>query len=183
MKTLSTVISRVFEPMIVLSALLVVAAIKEKIDWRFLLFALVFMVLPVVAMRVWFVRSRGLDWDIRDRSKRIAPLAVLVLIVTLDVSLVSWWHNEFLTRLFLLFLAWTAGYFVITLIWKISGHTSVTTLASLLMVQWYGWWPILLTIPLVAWARIVEKNHTIGQAVGGIVYSWVLHEIWKSVLR
>lgn len=188
-KNIVKVISLIFEPMTVLSLLVVAGTFHAGLDAQgivlFLLFALVVIIIPIVAMRFWFVRAQGLDWDIKDRKKRILPLAILFLFIVVDVILVHFWNNPFLTRMFVLFLVWTIGYFAITLFWKISGHTGLITLAFLLLLEWYGWqlWPILFAIPLVAWARVVTKNHTLGQAIGGIVYSSLLHEVWKSVFR
>lgn len=183
MNQLAVILSRIFEPMIVLSVLLILATVQAKTDGLFLLFAFIVIILPIALLRFWFVRARGLDWDIKDRKKRIAPLSVFLLFVFVDLMLVRLWQNTLLTDLFTLFLMWGFGYLAITLVWKISGHTSVLMLAALLILDWYGlgMWPILFVVPLVAWARIVTKNHSLGQAIGGIVYSTVLHEVWKGV--
>ena len=185
---IAKVISLIFEPIIVLSLLVAAGTFHAGLDAQgivlFLLFALVVMIIPIVAMRFWFVRVQGLDWDIKDRKARILPLFVLFLFIVMDVFLVSLWNNTFLNHMFSLFLAWTVGYLAITLFWKISGHTSVITLASLLVIDWYGWklTPLFAAIAIVTWARVAGKYHTLSQAVGGIVYSTLLHEIWKSFL-
>ncbi|OGG29833.1 hypothetical protein A2971_03490 [Candidatus Gottesmanbacteria bacterium RIFCSPLOWO2_01_FULL_46_21] len=185
MTRLAHLVSKIFEPMIVLSALIVVGTIHEGLSVQFLFFVFFVMIVPALILRIWYVKKKGIDWDIRDRKKRILPLFILLLLTTIDVLLVRFWHNAFLTDVFVLFFVWSVGYFLITLVWKISGHTSVITLASLLFITWYGGsvWPILLTIPAVVWARVVGKNHTLSQAIGGTLYSFGVYEIWQSILR
>lgn len=140
---------------------------------------------PIVVFRLWLAARFHLDWDISNRKKRIVPLIVLILFLFGALTLVNQWHNVLLTNMFVLFFLWLVGFLVITLFWKMSGHTGVITLASLLVIDWYGWEliPLFGAIAIVTWARVAGKNHTIGQAVGGIVYSTLLHEIWKSFLR
>lgn len=189
MKKLAPIVSRIFEPMIVFSGLLVAGALHAGLGGTtlvgFLATVFVSMILPAAALRFFLFRAYRIDWDIRERSKRIVPLLLLLGLSVINFWIVQRWNNSLLTDMFLLFLFWMAGFFAITLFWKMSGHTGVITLASLLLLEWYGWqvWPVMFTIPAVAWARVVGKNHTIGQAVGGIVYSTLLHEIWKSFLR
>ena len=69
------------------------------------------------------------------------------------------------------------------MVWKISGHASVAALATGLIIQWFGWywWPILLIVPLVAWARVVRRDHTVGQVIAGAVYSWGLIQLVKLI--
>ncbi len=188
MKKLALIVSRIFEPMIVFSGLLVAGALRANLRGttlvRFLATVFVSMILPAAALRFFLFRAYRIDWDIRERSKRIVPLFLLLGLSVINFWIVQRWNNSLLTDMFLLFLFWMAGFFAITLFWKISGHTSIATLACGLLLNWYGWqyWPILLIIPTVVWARVVGKNHTLSQAVGGIVYSTLLHEIWKSFL-
>ena len=189
MKHLARIISRIFEPLVILPIILVFAGVRAGLTEGSLLSFLTIMaalfIVPVIVFRVWLVARFHLDWDISNRKKRIGPLIVLLLFLFGALILVNQWHNVLLTDMFVQFFLWLVGFLVITLFWKISGHTGVITLAFLLLLEWYGWqmWPILLAISLVTWARVVGKNHTLGQAIGGIVYSSLLHEIWKSILR
>lgn len=90
-------------------------------------------------------------------------------------------------QLLLFYEIWLFGFLLISLLFKISGHAGSITLATGLLMSWYGfaWWPILLLIPLVGWSRVVTKNHTVAQVVIGIAYSFILliaYEIWRIIL-
>lgn len=186
-KNIATVISRVFDPLLVITAIMVLAFIRSGLSAivAIKLFITVYTigVLVPVVLLLFAIRRKTIDsWDIPKRHMRLVPLGIEFAAILVGYGIVLRFGNEFLVQLFILLLVWLAGFFGITALWKISGHTSVITLASLLILAWYGVsvWPILLSIPLVAWARVVTKNHTLGQAVGGIVYSTVLHEVWKG---
>lgn len=177
-KFLASLVSRLFDPMIVLTTLSVVAILRSGMPPEAilrLLFILFFvMVLPPFLLLVWAIRTRHVtNLDVSNRKERIRVLGCFALFLILDLLLVILLGNAYLVKLFLLFFLWFSGFFIVTLFWKISGHTSVNTLTFLLILEWFGWnlWPILLTIPLVGWARVQRKNHTVAQVVGGVLYS------------
>ena len=59
----------------------------------------------------------------------------------------------------------------ITLVWKISFHTAVVAAAaSVLTLLGGSWWALSwLAVPVVGWARIVLRAHTVAQVVAGLV--------------
>lgn len=177
----ANLISRLFDPLVVLSFLTVAAAGRSGMAGealvKFLSVFFIAMILPPVALLSWaLVTGRVGDWDVSNRPQRVKALAVFFVMILVDLLLVKIFGNAELVKLFLLFLIWFLGFFAITLFWKISGHVSSNALATELFIYWYGlgWWPILLIVPLVAWARVVTKNHTLGQVIVGAVYSWSL---------
>jgi len=64
---------------------------------------------------------------------------------------------------------------IITYFWKISFHTSWITFTSITYYVLFGKWTLflLLFIPLVAWARIKIKRHTIAQVITGSLLTLV----------
>ncbi|KKT34555.1 MAG: hypothetical protein UW22_C0071G0001 [Candidatus Gottesmanbacteria bacterium GW2011_GWB1_44_11c] len=76
-------------------------------------------------------------------------------------------------QFFLFLLVSFFGFFLITLKFKISGHMWTATLLICMFVYWYGWImvPLFLMIPLIAWSRLMLKRHTVGEVIGGVVYS------------
>jgi hypothetical protein len=177
----ATIISRVLQPMIVLVVLSVLAGIHAGLSGaafvRYLLVLFGFLVLPVVAVQCWLVLSgRVKDWDIHTRKERVKPLLMLLVFVGIFMGVIAGFHNTELTRLFLTFLVWLVGFFLVTLVWKISGHASISALASGILVMWYGpgFWPVLLIVPLVGWSRVVRRDHTLMQVIVGSLYSWAL---------
>lgn len=179
--TLATLVSRVFDPILVSLAVLIIAFAKSGLPQaRMLQLFLVVTVIAIVIPGVLFfqaIRHKKLDgWDLQNRAARITPFFVELLFLLAAYALIVFYGNAFLQSVWLLFLVIWAGFLVITLFWKISGHTTTTTLAALLFVRWFGlsWWPLFLAIPLVGWSRVARKNHTAAQVVGGALYSMIL---------
>lgn len=170
---MAIIISRIFDPIVVFSVMTLLAA-----GWsRYLVVFLIGMLAPPVAFLIFAIKKKWVsNWDVSDRRQRIRVFLVFSLFLLTDYFMINTFGNFALQRLFLFFVVWFIGFFAITLFWKISGHVAAVTLASYYIVAWFGlrWWPVFLTIPPVAWARVVSKNHTIAQVVGGILYSSVL---------
>lgn len=171
---LAQIISRLFEPMIVLFVLMITAAIRTGSSGWFVAYITVFFSV-VWSVRFWMVRRWKLDWDISERHKRIRPLIIILGIVFFNVFVMRSWHNRELTNLFYLFAVWLFGFFLITLKYKISGHVGVITVAGLY------WNPLLLFVPLVAWSRVALKRHTPKEVTLGFMYSFFIYEIWQSI--
>lgn len=62
---------------------------------------------------------------------------------------------------------------VVSYFWKISLHSAMITMLVMMIICLYGYqyWPLVLTIPLVWWARIVLNRHTIFQLIAGFLFS------------
>lgn len=175
-RNFATIISRVFEPLVSMTFALILIPLQAGLSfWEILLWLTVFVVPPTL-LRLWAKKVYGLDWDIKDRERRIIPLLTLLVLVVIDIVILLWFGPIALFELFILFLVWVFGFTIITLLTKISGHTSGNALATGLIISRFGWqwWPVLLIVPLVAWARVVNKNHTIPQVILGGLYSWIL---------
>lgn len=176
MQKFATFISKLFEPLLVLFAIMLAggwhAGLTGTNFWVYIGYILIFFGI-IFALRMWLVRRYQLDWDISDRYKRIRPLIMIIMVVLGNWFIIRSWHSAELTNLFSLFVLWLLGFFLITLFYKISGHVSVVTLAAGLVTTWFGsaWWPVWLVVPLVAWARIFGKHHTVGQVIAGIFFS------------
>lgn len=175
---LLTLLSRLFDPAIIYSIVTVVAAfrsIANPIDLS--VFLLVFFVLilvpPVVIMYSLIRANKVTNWDVSNRQQRIKVLSGLLGFLLIDCIIVWLVGNPYLVLLYGIFFLWFLGFYVITLYWKISGHTGSLTLAIGLLYMWYGEAVLLglLVIPLIGWVRVRRNNHTIAQVVGGVVYS------------
>ncbi|MBI5619873.1 hypothetical protein HY950_02840 [Candidatus Gottesmanbacteria bacterium] len=185
MEQTATIISRVFDPFITLAALLFLTflhgGVTNRVTWiiAFGLMAVVPVFLMVFAMRKKVVSN----WDIKRREERPRVLGVILLLEFINIlvirPLVSPWVTQTLVGIFIVL----SGFTLITLRWKISGHTLASALFTGAVIAWFGWswWPILLIVPLVAWARVKTKNHTVGQVIAGAVYSWGLLQLVKLV--
>jgi hypothetical protein len=165
-KNIATVISRVFDPFIMLAIVFIVLLFySAAFIPAFISMVLVPLVLYIIAWKTKVVSN----WDMSDRRERPKLLWPLVVIEAICVFVFQ------LSSIIPILVA-IIGFAIITHFWKISGHAIGVALATGIIVARFGWewWPVLLIVPLVGWARIVRKDHTIAQVIAGAAYSWLL---------
>lgn len=177
-------ISTIFEPMIVVYVVALVGGRHAGLlgdAWVWYALYLTIFISLVTLVRVYFASRYHTNWDISDRKKRVGPLVALMVVFGLHYFVVRNIDNASLTWLFILFMAWTVGFFLITLKTKLSGHLSVFTLALCIILKWYGVvaLPLLLLIPILSWSRIQLKRHTMKEVLIGIGYSSILF-VWLN---
>ena len=185
MKKFATILSKIFDPMVGMAVVLLLALLRSGVSWPITWIWLLVLVGPPIIARLKALRHHGLDWDIRDRRRRIVPFVILLAMIACDLVLLKLFAPAAIFRLFLLFFVWTVGFlFVTAFATKISGHAAGNALAAGLIILWYGWqwWPVLFIVPLVGWARVVRRDHTVGQVILGAVYSWGMIVMFQSVI-
>jgi hypothetical protein len=185
---IQTILSRIFDPPVVIVFLTVIAVWLSGLSHRgFLFFALLLPVmlgLPL-AFFVWRLHTHQVtNWDITNRKERIIPLLAFIVFLFVDLLIISIMQNSFLLHVFILYFFWVVGFFILTLIFKISGHSGMTTLAVGLLLHWFGWsmWPVIAAIPVICWARVTRRDHTLFQVVAGVIYSLVILRLWGIVV-
>jgi len=181
--TLAFLFSRLLDPMWVIPAVTILKAYERGFIVTLVL--MVFMLGIPLTLRLFYMREY--TWDISTRADRPMAIAILLLLGLVNIAVAALWGNSSLTALFVLYELWMAGFLAISLFFKISGHAGGIALATGLIILWYGWtwWPILTLVPLIGWARVVTKNHTIAQVIAGTAYSFLLiiaYETWQSLL-
>jgi membrane-associated phospholipid phosphatase len=112
------------------------------------------------------------DWHVSDRRQRLAPLLVIasVLLTGLPVVLLYLLNGpRYILAAAAAALALVVLNLLITAIWKISQHVSAIALATTLVTASFGpvAAPVLILIPLVAWARVSVGAHTVAQTIAG----------------
>lgn len=119
------------------------------------------------------------DFHMKVREQRIKPL-----FLSLICTILGWIVLEMGNAPSPLVLFAGAGIFqilfifLVTLRWKISGHSAAIGGFAVFIVALFGnaAAPILLTIPLVAWARVRLNRHeilqTIAGSLAGIFFMW-----------
>lgn len=135
---------------------------------------LLFMILPLILIRFWAIRNKYItNWDVSNRIQRVRALLVLAVLLVFDYVILQFFSTPYMQQFFLFLLVSFFGFFLITLKFKISGHMWTATLLICMFVYWYGWImvPLFLMIPLIAWSRLMLKRHTVGEVIGGVVYS------------
>jgi membrane-associated phospholipid phosphatase len=166
MKTVATVISRVFDPFITFAIVFIVLFYYTNIFVpAFLLMIALPFGLFFIAWKTKFVSN----WDVSERRQRPKILWTLVGIEIIASVILQ-------TATAVPVLAALIGFAMVTQFWKMSGHTVAAGLMTGVIIAHYGWawWPVLLVVPLVGWARVVRKDHTIAQVVVGAIYSWIV---------
>lgn len=178
-RLVATIISRLFDPPFVFTALMILIVLQSGMtsaeQVRFLLlFFVVIVGIPLALILAAIRRKTISDWDLGNRLQRVKALRILLGLAVMDLAIVYSLGNVYLSAMFTFFCVWLVGFAAITNWWKLSGHTGMAALASGFLTYWYGWWPALLIVPLIAWARIVRHDHSPAQTVVGALYSWAV---------
>lgn len=184
-------ISAVLSPPVLGAAMIAIAALatRQATAWAWAGPGLALNVLAPIAYLLWLFK-RGLvsDLDVQRREERRRPL-VFTLAAMLATVVLLW-----VTAAPSLLLAVSAAHFlqtalalVITLRWKISMHGAAIAACAALLVFVLGRQaaPMLLAVPMVAWARVHLRRHTpaqtiAGAALGGLVTWSTL--VWSAVI-
>lgn len=126
----------------------------------------------------WLARQgRVSDLDLSVRQERIAPLRFTLLMMGLGWLLLHYATAPLLLLAFAaLNVAQVALFLLITLFWKISMHTTAVAVLAVLAGFVIGKGALLLiwVIPLVAWARLRLRRHTLGQTIAGALLGALL---------
>lgn len=178
-------ISRLFDPIVLLIFLVISGSIKSGLPApalsQFLIIFLLFVVLPPVVLMFWGVKNKKIsDWDVSNRTQRVKVLLIFTSLFALDMLIFKNFGNQFIFTLYRQIFLWLLGFLTITFFWKISGHMAAVTLAALWLSGWYGplFWLWALFIPIVAWARLIQKKHTPAEIAGGVIYSLIFYSIF-----
>ncbi len=118
------IISRLFDPIVVLGATAMAAARQSLPAEGFVPFVLTFffaIIVPPAVALLWAVRTgRVSDWDVSNRRQRVRVLAIFAGFLLFDLLLVYIVANA-LFSLFLVFLFWFAGFLVLPCFGKFPG--------------------------------------------------------------
>lgn len=155
-----------------LAGLLVIAlAAPTPYAWLWVVLASVMNIGIPIAYILWKVRSGAIsDFHITIRAQRMRP--ILLSLACSTVTLLVFWLGK-APVLYLSLAGIGVGFVVVLLLitrfWKISGHSAAIASVSILTYQLLGhqFWPSLLLIPLVAWARVRLHRHTLAQTIAG----------------
>lgn len=140
---------------------------------RWLVIVVVFItVLPVLSIALMVRSDRVSDFHLQNREERLLPLCcTLVSMIVGTVLLhqlgaareIVWAGVAYITN--------SVIFSAITPLWKISFHSSVATgcvtVLVMLVNPQFAW--LFLLVPLISWARVYRKRHTLLQTVVGAV--------------
>lgn len=177
-KRTAFLISTLTSPFLIMPATVLLVAwrlahgnIEKFLLWSTI--ALLFLVFVPSVYVLWEVKHHEItDLHIKIRSQRIKVFLVFLL-----SAVVNFWLYQSveapLGLVGLVLIAISASFLalIITFFWKISIHTmtltgAIVAFAILAKAPW-AWWILIITIPAVAWARVIRKRHSVAQTIAG----------------
>ncbi|MBN2043928.1 MAG: hypothetical protein JW757_02810 [Anaerolineales bacterium] len=165
--------------------------IGTKEAWRWaVLFVMLVVLVPTGYVLLLLKQGKIENFHIPNRENRTKPYLVIIGTNLLGVILMAVMGAPFLLAAFAVMgVIQSTLMFVINRYWKISGHATAISGLSVFMVAALGWSlaPMLVMVPLVAWARIRTHSHTVWQTIAGvltgttfILTTWlVLNAVWR----
>lgn len=186
---LAKVISRLFD-LYTWSLVIYVLALTQTGLSRpqFIFLGLSLLLLEVifpVGLFILFLKKKLItDIDLTQRRQRPLYFSCLFLLVAFGslLSYVAGTRLFFIIQLVELFLI--GGMIIITIFWKISGHTMINAAGIFFLNYFFGWqywWLFCLLLP-IGWSRWYLRKHTfpqlwLGAAVGAIV-PYLILPLW-----
>lgn len=175
-RDLARILSTIFNPFLTAFALFVILAnigAKDTLDfWRLLFVSTFFISIAPMLYVFWlYATDRISDLDMSERREREMVFTAFVIFDALGVAALWLIHAP------RLMIAAMLGYLVSTLIvqyitryWKISTHAIGITAPLTALTLIYGRQPLpfMILIPMVCWARVYLRAHTVMQVLAGI---------------
>jgi membrane-associated phospholipid phosphatase len=176
-RDLARILSTIFNPFLTALALFVILAEVSATDtldfWRLLFLSTFFTSIGPMLYVFWlYATDRISDLDMSVRSERELVFSAFVVFDLCGAAALWLIHAP------RLMLAAMLGYVVSTLVvqyitryWKISTHAIGITAPLTALTLLYGRqpFPFLVLIPMVCWARVYLKAHTVMQVMSGAV--------------
>ncbi|MGB6987267.1 MAG: phosphatase PAP2 family protein [Candidatus Aquilonibacter sp.] len=180
-RDLARILSTIFNPFLTALALFVIlahASARNTLDFWWLLFLSTFFtsIGPMLYVFWLYGTDRVSDLDMSVRHEREAVFSAFVVFYLLG-TIVMW-----LVHAPRLMIAAMAAYTLSTLVvqyitryWKISTHAIGITAPLVALTLLYGTQtlPFLVLIPMVCWARVYLKAHTVMQVIAGAALATV----------
>jgi membrane-associated phospholipid phosphatase len=174
-RDLARILSTIFNPFLTALALFVILAYAGSPDtytfWRLLFFSTFFTSIGPMLYVFWLYASgRISDLDMSVRAEREVVFSIFVVFYAVGSAVLWLCHAP------RVMVAAMLGYFVSTLIvgyitryWKISTHALGITAPLIALFLLYGRPPLpfFVLIPMVCWARVYLRAHTVAQVLAG----------------
>ena len=179
---LARIVSYLFTPPLLglVGIILVGQAIGTPTGWRWSIFFILANSLPPLLYIFWKLYTAEItDFHLQLREQRMKPLAITLISAIIAFVVMTLGRAPVVLGIFALAWVFQASFILgITNWWKISGHASgITNLVIFLWIV-YGsvLAPMFLTVPLVGWARLRLRRHSLAQVLAGTlagaVFMW-----------
>lgn len=160
------------------------SSILDALKWSLILIAV--GILPVFLVIVYLVQTGGLDSIFTNAREERTKLYLLtgVCVIVSGVILLQFGAPLILVATFIAALILILVFISINLWWKISVHTAVIAALVTILVILYG--PIAavsaVLLPLIAWARIKLRHHSLAQVTTGALLATLIVVVVFSFL-
>ena len=135
------------------------------------------MLIPYLYVFFLFKRKLINDLHVPNREDRIKPLIIAIISYIMGYFVLYLLKAPlFLKSVFTISIVSSVILTTITYFWKVSFHTSWVTSVAVTFYILFGEWALflLLLIPVIGWARVKIKRHTVMQVVLGTVISAII---------
>jgi len=174
--------SDILNPFVITIGVLIVLSLKEgngipdMLKW--LLITVVISVVPVIIIVFVLVRKKKLDsFYSNPREQRNIVYILSSVLAAIDCFFIWYFHApKLLAVIFTAGLVAVIIFMIINYFWKISLHTAFITAAIVVLILEYGPWALWSStaLLLVAWSRVVLKQHNILQVCSGGILAAVI---------
>lgn len=133
------------------------------------------VVIPVSYFFMHLAGRRVSDIDVTKREERYHLFGRLVMISAISLIIVYILSNRTFLVLQLISFCLALTIFIITFFYKISGHVILNTSAVFILNFLFDWklmW-LFLIVPVVAFARLYLKKHTVAEVLAGGIVGFV----------
>jgi len=160
------------------------SSILDALKWSLILIAV--GILPVFLVIVYLVQTGGLDSIFTNAREERTKLYLLtgVCVIVSGVILLQFGAPLILVATFIAALILILVFISINLWWKISVHTAFIAALVTILVILYG--PIAavsaVLLPLIAWARIKLRHHSLAQVTTGALLATLIVVVVFSFL-
>ncbi|MBU4483018.1 MAG: hypothetical protein KKG62_02825 [Actinobacteria bacterium] len=162
-------------PILIIICLVLVDNTTRALGWAVLCLTFA-MIIPYLYIRI-LIRKKVLDdLHISNKEDRIKPLIITIISNTVGFSILYILKAPlFLKAMFLIVIISTIIFGIITYFWKVSAHTAWITFMVITFNILFGKWMLFLLplIPMVGWARVKIKRHSVKQVISGSIISFI----------
>lgn len=151
-----------------------------------LLGALFSAVLPILFIKYGMKKGRWADRHVGVRQHRLVVMTFIIASVGAGIALlIGLSAPRSVTALIVAMLVTLAGLMAITVKWKISVHSAVSSGAVAMLALAYGPWMLAgyVLVALVGWSRIALRDHTPAQVVAGAALGTAIASATFAALR
>ncbi|MDP3012459.1 MAG: hypothetical protein HQ569_02895 [Actinobacteria bacterium] len=162
-------------PILIIICIVLVDNTTRALGWAVLCLTFA-MIIPYLYIRI-LIRKKVLDdLHISNKEDRIKPIIITIISNTVGFSILYILKAPlFLKAMFLIVIISTIIFGIITYFWKVSAHTAWITFMVITFNILFGKWMLFLLplIPMVGWARVKIKRHTVKQVISGSIISFI----------